>query len=184
MEEGGGGFYDLDVVKVATERRWELVMSVSVWVYETGVWCPHVPHLLPTPHPTFYSRPLTPPDSSCLGNPQSGAWPFPHLTGWPGNDGPVPADRDPTAAAAASAANQPPEWAADGDTGAGGGGAVLVGAALARDTKASTPCYIIVYRIILDGIVFHIIVSFHVLLQCYGEEACREADWAAHVLNE
>jgi hypothetical protein len=37
---GGGLVYDLDVVpKVATERRWELVMRVSVWVYGSDVWC-------------------------------------------------------------------------------------------------------------------------------------------------
>jgi hypothetical protein len=39
---GGEGslVYDLDVVpKVATERRWELVMRVSVWVYGSDVWC-------------------------------------------------------------------------------------------------------------------------------------------------
>jgi hypothetical protein len=30
---GGGLVYDLDVLpKVATERRWELVMGISVWV--------------------------------------------------------------------------------------------------------------------------------------------------------
>jgi hypothetical protein len=37
---GQGLVYDLDVVpKVATERRWEVVMRASVWVYGSDVWC-------------------------------------------------------------------------------------------------------------------------------------------------
>jgi hypothetical protein len=38
----GGGVlvYDLDVMlQVATERRWEFVMRVSLWVYGSDVWC-------------------------------------------------------------------------------------------------------------------------------------------------
>jgi hypothetical protein len=37
---GAGLVYDLDFVpEVATERRWELVMRASVWVYGSDVWC-------------------------------------------------------------------------------------------------------------------------------------------------
>jgi hypothetical protein len=37
---GSGLVYDLDVVpKVVTERRWDLVKRVSVWVYGSDVLC-------------------------------------------------------------------------------------------------------------------------------------------------